>query len=265
MDVEKKQYFHRPLLVIMIIVALISCIAIASAKPLITYPNPGGYWSKQLQWYIIGFVAMYAVYKFGSDRIYSCIWIIYWILMFSLLLLALKHRFGLPVPFAEEVNGATSWFIFPGIGGMQPSEFMKMAIIIALSKVVQEHNEQYTLHTFETDCKLLAKVAAVSLPPCLLIYLQNDAGVTMIIAVSVIFLLFASGLQMRWFIVGVSLLLIGILVIVYIFLYNQELFKSIFSGHKAGRFYGWLDPEGTYGQEGYQLFNALLSYGRYKR
>lgn len=181
--------------------------------------------------------------------------------MISLLLLALKHRFGLPVPFAEEVNGATSWFQFPGVGGVQPSEFMKMAIIIALSKVVQEHNELYTLHTFETDCKLLAKVAAVSLPPCLLIYLQNDAGVTMIIAVSVIFLLFASGLQMRWFIVGVSILLVGILVIVYIFLYNQELFKSIFSGHKAGRFYGWLDPEGTYGQEGYQLFNALLSYG----
>ncbi|MFQ9924486.1 MAG: FtsW/RodA/SpoVE family cell cycle protein [Beduini sp.] len=261
MDVEKKQYFHMPLLVIMIIVAIISCIAIASAKPLITYPNPGGYWSKQLQWYIIGFVAMYAVYKFGSDRIYSCIWIIYWLLMISLLLLALKHRFGLPVPFAQEVNGATSWFQFPGVGGVQPSEFMKMAIIIALSKVVQEHNELYTLHTFETDCKLLAKVAAVSLPPCLLIYLQNDAGVTMIIAVSVIFLLFASGLQMRWFIVGVSILLVGILVIVYIFLYNQELFKSIFSGHKAGRFYGWLDPEGTYGQEGYQLFNALLSYG----
>ncbi len=260
MDVEKKQYFHRPLLIILVIIATISCIAIASAKPLITYPDPGGYWTKQLQWYIIGFVGMYAVYKFGNERIYSCIWIIYWILLISLLLLALKHQFGLPVPFASNVNGATSWYSFPGFG-VQPSEFMKMAIIIVLSKIVQDHNEEYTLHNFETDCKLLMKVAAVSLPPCLLIYLQNDAGVTMIIAVSVIFLLFASGLQMRWFIIGGIIALFGIIAITYIFLFNQELFKTIFSGHKAGRFYGWLDPEGTYGQEGYQLFNALLSYG----
>lgn len=264
MDVEKKQLFHKPLLIIMIVIAIISCIAIASSTPLITAINPGSFWSRQLQWYIIGFVAMYVVYKFGNERIYSCIWIVYGIIMFLLLVLALKHRFNIPVPFAQDkslTNGATSWFAFPGIGSFQPSEFMKIALIIALSKIVQDHNNLYTLHTFESDCKLLGKIAAVSLPPCLLVYLQNDAGVTMIIAVSVLFLLFSSGLQMRWFIVGGSILIIGALVLVYIFLMNQELFKTIFSGHKASRFYGWLDPEGTYGKEGYQLFNALLSYG----
>lgn len=264
MDVEKKQLFHKPLLIIMVVIAIISCIAIASATPLITAAGPDTFWSRQLQWYIIGFVAMYVVYKFGNERIYSCIWIIYGILMFLLLLLVLKHRFNFPVPFALDkslTNGATSWFALPGLGSLQPSEFMKIALIIVLSKIVQTHNDTYTLHTFETDCKLLGKIAAVSLPPCLLVYLQNDAGVTMIIAVSVLFLLFASGLQMRWFIVGASILVIGILILVYIFLMNQELFKTIFSGHKASRFYGWLDPEGTYGNEGYQLFNALLSYG----
>ena len=77
----------------------------------------------------------------------------------------------------------------------------------------------------------------------------------------ILFLLFSSGLQMRWFLFGAGLIVALVLFVAYIFLYNQDLFKTIFSGHKASRFYGWLDPEGTYSYEGYQLFNALLSLG----
>lgn len=262
MNNNKKSNIHKPLVIILIAITIISCIAIASATPLITYPNPSGYATKQLQWYIFGLIAMIAVYKFGNERVYSCIWVIYWIFIVLLAILALQHRFPfLNIPFAETINGATSWYVFPYIGSFQPSEFMKMIIIIVLSRVVQEHNEIHLFHSFETDCILLGKIAMVSLPPCILIFLENDAGVTMIIVVSILFLLFASGLQMRWFITGLIIILLAVVFIGYVFLFNQDLFKEIFSGHRADRFYGWLDPEGTFSSEGYQLFSALLSYG----
>ena len=43
--------------------------------------------------------------------------------------------------------------------------------------------------------------------------------------------------------------------------FSPDIFSKIISGHKLDRFYGWVDPEGTVGKEGYQLFYSLLSYG----
>ena len=261
MNTENKQYIYKPLLIILILTAIVSCVAIASAKPFITNANPNIY-TRQIMWYVIGFIAMFITYKFGSDRVYSCSKILYWGLMVLLVPLAIVQRFpALQNPLIQPINGSTCWYTFPVLGSFQPSEYIKMVILIVLANTVQEHNNLYSLHTFESDCKLLTKVALVVLPPCFLIYLQNDTGIPMIICVSVIFLLFSSGLQMRWFIVGVSIVLIAVIFLAYIFLYNQELFQTIFSGHRADRFYGWLDPEGTYQSQGYQLFNALLSYG----
>ncbi len=260
MDEQNRSFIHKPLVYTLIAISIFSCIAISSATPL-TVGNVN-YAPKQAMWYIIGFIGMFATYKFGVDRIYTSAKVIYWALMVLLVPLAIIQHFpALANPLIRPVNGATSWYQIPGLGSFQPSEFMKMMILILLSKTVQEHNEHYSLHTFESDCQLLLKVASIVLPPCILIYLQNDSGVTMIIIVSVLFLLFSSGLQMRWFLFGAGLIIALVLFVAYIFLYNQDLFKTIFSGHKASRFYGWLDPEGTYSYEGYQLFNALLSLG----
>ena len=114
--VTKRQYLHKPLLIILLSIALISCLAIASAVPLISVPNtdPNSFWHNQIKWYIIGFIVLFIVYKFGNERVYSCAWIFYWFLMFLLVLLVIDHRGWLNIPFAQNINGATSWFVLPG-------------------------------------------------------------------------------------------------------------------------------------------------------
>jgi len=47
----------------------------------------------------------------------------------------------------------------------------------------------------------------------------------------------------------------------YLFIYQNGIFTSIISGHKLDRIYGWLDPEGTTGNQGLQSWYAQLSYG----
>ena len=212
MDEQNRSFIHKPLVYTLIAISIFSCIAISSATPL-TVGNVN-YAPKQAMWYIIGFIGMFATYKFGVDRIYTSAKVIYWALMVLLVPLAIIQHFpALANPLIRPVNGATSWYQIPGLGSFQPSEFMKMMILILLSKTVQEHNEHYSLHTFESDCQLLLKVASIVLPPCILIYLQNDSGVTMIIIVSVLFLLFSSGLQMRWFLFGAGLIIALILIL----------------------------------------------------
>lgn len=265
MKKENKTLIHRPLIIVLIVLAVISCLAIASSAPLITKPNPNGFWTKQLLYYGISAILMLIVYKFGNDRIYSLMWVFYGILMVFLVGLAIENfASGMGkhiIPFTKFVNGATSWYSFAGFQ-FQPSEFMKIIIIICLAKTISNHNNEYLTHSFRNDCIMIFKVLAISVPPCILIFLQNDTGVMLIIVVAIVSILFSSGIQSRWFIIGGLVLVGALLSFAYIFMYNHDLFSKLLGGgYKLDRFYGWLDPEGTYGKQGYQLFNALLAFG----
>jgi Bacterial cell division membrane protein len=193
--------------------------------------NPEDLWMKQLAFYGISFILMFIVYKIGNERIYRLIWLAYGILVIFLIGLVIE-RFTLIflgrgiIPYVRTVNGATRWYSFPGFD-FQPSEFMKIVLILCASDVIYNHNNAYPVHRFNSDCIMLAKVLLVTIPPCILIFLQNDAGFTSLILVSVIFILFASGLQMRWFVVGGIILSIGLLILSYLFIFNHDVFVRL--------------------------------------
>lgn len=257
----------HPLIFIMIILCCISCFAILSAAPIIKkIENPYMLWSKQLIFYLISVIMIYIINKIGNDQIYDKIWLIYGILLVLLFLLVVDH-YIYPligghhiVPFANKVGGATAWYQIPGFS-FQPSEFMKIAIVIALARITKEYNDYTLIRTFESELSYIIKCMAVVLPPALLVYLQNDAGVVLIILVGVTFVLFSSGLRQQWFTVGFVVVGCIIAIGTYLFIYQPHIFSKIISGHKLDRFYGWVDPEGTIGKQGYQLFYSLLSYG----
>lgn len=266
MEEKEKSVICWSLIGLLLLLCFISCLGIKSATPLITKGNPSTYWLKQLIFYGISFTLMIAVFKISNDRIYSSMWIIYGILIVLLVGLAVEHflltHFGIKIiPLAKFAGGATSWYKLPGFD-FQPSEFMKIILVVVMADIIDKHNNRYLVHNLHNDCLLIGKILAVSMPPCILVYLQNDAGVTMIMLASVVFIIFMSGIQAGWFIIGGIIVAIIIGLMVYIFLYEHDLFVNLIGGdHKLDRFYGWIDPEGTYGNQGYQLFNALLSYG----
>ena len=53
-----------PLAIILFILCLISCYTIKCAAGYITYPNPTGYWSKQLLYYMIGVGLIFLINRF---------------------------------------------------------------------------------------------------------------------------------------------------------------------------------------------------------
>ena len=267
MDSLKKLFQKHPLLPTLTILAFISCFAIYNSAPLIiSASNPTTLWLKQLLFYIISAAIIWIVYKIGNDQIYDKIKILYIILMVLLAGLAVNQLFYTHVsarnivPLAKWVNGASSWYNLPGFS-FQPSEFMKIVIVIMLAKITKEYNDYYLVRTFETEVRYIIKCMEVVLPPAFLVYLQNDTGVVLIILIGVFFVLFSSGLRGQWF--TFIFVLAGIIIAlgVYLFIYQPHIFAKFMSGHKLDRFYGWIDPEGTVAKEGYQLFYSLLSYG----
>lgn len=272
MEKLKKTLLDHPLLIIIIVLACISCFAILSAAPLISSKvgNPNTIWFKQAIFYFLSAIIIFIIYHVGNEVIYNNIHILYYICLFLLFLLAFDHILtdkilGWPtertiIPLANSVNGATSWFALPGFS-LQPSEFMKIIIIIYLAKITKEHNDNMLIRSFHSELDYLLSVAKITIPPVILILLQNDTGVVLIILAGIFFVLFSSGLRKQWF-MFVIIAAGGIIGLgIYLFLFQHDLLVSILPSHQLSRIYGWIDPEGTIGHEGYQLFYSLLSYG----
>lgn len=266
MEKIKKLCMDQPLIPIITFIALLSCFAILSATPMINLPGAKNMWLKQGMFYGLSSVIIFIIYKIGNDQIYDNIEIIYWIINILLLGLAIDHqiyiRTGVDIlyPLVKSVNGATSWYNIK-VMSLQPSEFMKIALVILLAKKTKEHNDYYLIRTFETEIKYIFTCIKATIIPAALVLLQNDTGVVLIILIGVAFVLLGSGISDIWFKIGIFLAIAIVGIGIYLFIYEHDIFAMIMPGHKLQRFYGWIDPEGTIGDAGFQLFYSLLSYG----
>ena len=133
-------------------------------------------------------------------------------------------------------NGSRSWF---GIGsfGIQPSEFAKLTLIIFTSK--------YLKYIKKGVLPILGIVILVFG----LIMLQPDFGTGMIILVSIIGLLFVSGVDFKFFIRLGLIGLIGIVLLIAIAPYRLERILSFLNP--------WSDPLGS----GFQIIQSLYAIG----
>lgn len=84
----------------------------------------------------------------------------------------------------------------------------------------------------------------------------------MIIMAAILAVAFSSGLNRNWFTLLILVVVVAVGTFAFLFVFHHDVISNLFGGdYKLGRLYGWLDPEGTYELEGYQLLNALMSYG----
>ena len=70
------------------------------------------------------------------------------------------------------INGASSWYSF-GPVSIQPSEFMKIVLILALAKIVERHNRFTFNKSLQSDLVLFFKIIGVSIIPMALIFITK--------------------------------------------------------------------------------------------
>ena len=86
-----------------------------------------------------------------------------------------------------EINGAKSWIQIGSIS-LQPSEFMKMGVSLALARFISSYN--FKIHSY----KSLLTLAGIILVPVGLIFLQNDTGSALVFGVFLL-VLYREGLN----------------------------------------------------------------------
>ncbi|GLV65190.1 cell division protein FtsW [Bacillus mycoides] len=244
------------LLFILFAIGTVSCFAIASAQAsLPQFLQNVNFVLKQIQWYFIGFIAIGVIMIIDFDRYQKIAWYLYSFAMVLLIGLELQ------VPGALTIKGATAWYRLPGIGNFQPSEIMKLFLIIVIGRIIANHNEKYFFRTIQGDFLLLGKIFATSLPPLLLIAKEPDLGNTMVISAMLAAMILVSGIRWRFIFGLVSGIVTAGSTLIYIFFSHTEFFKAnILKEYQLNRFYGWLAPY-KYDTQGYQLRQAFLAAG----
>lgn len=140
-------------------------------------------------------------------------------------------------------NGSRSWF---GIGslGIQPSEFAKIGLIIFVAK--------YLAHNNINNNQKVKNVLPLFLVIFLtfgLIMLEPDFGTGMVLVLTVVILIFASGIEVSFFIKLGLLGLLGIVGLIIIAPYRMARIISFLNP--------WSDPLGS----GFQIIQSLYAIG----
>ncbi|MCW4681983.1 FtsW/RodA/SpoVE family cell cycle protein [Bacillus pumilus] len=261
-------YYQGDLIFIFLAFFAISVISIYAAGQFEQYGS--GAWTRQIIYYLIGAICIVAINYLDLEQLEKLS--IYIFLGGILLLIILKlspAQIG-GKDFAPIKNGAKSWFIIPGIGTLQPSEFMKIGLIMMLASVIGKSTPRGK-RTLEDDIILLLKIAGVAAVPVGLIFLQ-DAGTAAVCMFIVVVMVFLSGVNWKLIsLIGsvVVLLVAAVLAVIILF---PDVAKTIgIQQYQINRITAWLPDSSTSanqaqtqdasGSDKYQVDQAIMAIG----
>ena len=196
----------------------------------------GAFWGSQVLWCCIGLVVCLGA-AVADYQVLKKISAPALVLAFLLLVAVMLPGIGL------ERNGARRWLQLPGTT-FQPSEFAKLAVIIALAHYCERKGRG--MGTFRYGLLIPGMVLALFLG---LIFIEPDWGATALLATVCGLMLFLAGTKLRFMVPPVI-----VLGVAGSFLLSQNTVR-------LNRITSWLDPEGTKQGVGYQAWQSLIALG----
>ncbi|HIM22728.1 MAG TPA: putative lipid II flippase FtsW [Verrucomicrobia bacterium] len=196
----------------------------------------GAFWGSQVLWCCIGLVVCLGA-AVADYQVLKKISAPALVLAFLLLVAVMLPGLGL------ERNGARRWLQLPGTT-FQPSEFAKLAVIIALAHYCERKGRK--MGTFRYGLLIPGMVLALFLG---LIFIEPDWGATALLATVCGLMLFLAGTKLRFMVPPVI-----VLGAAGGFLLSQNTVR-------LNRIMSWLDPEGTKQGVGYQAWQSLIALG----
>lgn len=205
------------ILICCMILLCIGLVALFSA----THDDDYNEFTKQVIWILISIPIMIVVVFVDYNFITRISPILYGLVMVALI----------AVLFTEPIHGASSWFKISESLTIQPSEFGKIILIIFLAYLLTKLQKED-----KTEINKIWKLGLVAVSagaPILLIVMQPDYGTVMAFIVAVAFMLFASGIDKKY--------VIAILLIIVIAL--PLLYHFVLPAHAKSRIDVFLNPE----------------------
>lgn len=222
------------ILVVAIILSIIGIVALFSATQETEYDE----FSKQIIWLVVSLIAMVIIMFIDYNLLLKASPVLYGLAI--ILLIA--------VLFTKPVNGATSWFNI-GAFSLQPGEFSKVAVILFLTFVITKIQRKGQ-EEINRPTRLLI-ILSVLVVPVLLIIKQPDYGTALAFIVAMALMLFASGLDKKYIIGTILLVVIAV----------PLLYNFVLPEHAKTRIDVFLNPESDPRGSGYNIIQSKLAIG----
>lgn len=227
------------LLISIIVISIFGLVMIYSSSYIwaeYKYNDPYKFLKSELLFFIIGLILMIVTSKISYKNYLKNANLILGVCVLLLILVL--------IPGIGTVrNGSRSWF---GIGsfGIQPSEFTKLGLTIFTSKYLSKNNR--SLKDIKSG---VLPILGVLMLVFGLIMLQPDFGTGTVIVITIIVLLFVSGVKMGFFVKLGVVGLIGVAGLIVVAPYRLQRVLSFLNP--------WSDPLGS----GFQIIQSLYAIG----
>jgi rod shape determining protein RodA len=196
---------------------------------------------KQIYWILAGLGLMFAVSLLNYQILLENA---HWFYAVSVLALLAVAFFG------KKYLGARRWIQLPGGQHFQPSEWVKLVLIIALAKYFSEENER------GASLSDVVKAGAIAALPMLLVLKQPDLGTALTYTPVAIMALFLGGIKFRHS--AVILLVAGVLAPA-VWHYGPRL--HLVKQYQKDRLTSFLHPAEDSQKSGYQLEQSKIAVG----
>jgi len=202
------------------------------------------YWQKQLVGLGVALIAMLAIAFSDYRRLVELAPALY-VLGLMLLIIVLIPGIGM------KINGQRCWIKLPGVGQFQPSEFVKIPVVLMLAKYFGKHRSRIlTWKEFFTGCAILAL-------PIGLILLEPDLGQALTYLPLLAIVLFLSSVRMWIVAAALAVFIVGAPLA-----YTVGVKTGVLHGYKLERINVILDPENADKRGfGYHTWQSMVTVG----
>lgn len=239
-DKENRGKMDFPLLVSIILLLCIGIIMVSSASSysaLSKYDDSNFFLVKQLGFAIVGFIAMIVISTIDYKK-YKKVSYLFYGLTLILMILVLT-------PLGVSVNGAKRWLGIGDFFRFQPSEIMKIALVLATATYVScNYKKLNSWKGYIVPAIFLLAVGVV-------MYLQDHLSGMIVMIVASVSIIFSSGIKLKWKVI-VPIMIVGI-ALVGVFLFSDE--------YRLSRVTAFLHPEEDIRGTNWQAAQSLYALG----
>ncbi len=238
--IDKKllKNFDISIVIIIILLVITGIIVISSATHVYRPPQSYAIVYKQLIWFVIGVIAIGFIISIDYHTLGYLSWYMY---ATGIILLV-------AVLFTPEINGARSWFNLKFFS-LQPSELVKLILIIGFSKQVERIQERTVqdINYFKNLIYLLVYMGV----PILLIMMQPDWGTAAVYIGIMVAILFVADISYKY-IIGAFASAVVILPALFFFIMEEYQKKRLLIFFNPD-----IDPLGS----GYNAIQSKIAIG----
>ena len=185
------------------------------------------YINRQLIGLFGGLVIMTFLALMDYHKLMRCTGVIYLGCVVILLAIIVAGQFG------GAGTGARRWITLPVIGRFQPSEFVKIGLIIFFSWFLQRNQERIN------NLRTLIIVGAFAAVPLLLIMKQPDLSTSIVIVFIIVCLIFVAGLSYKWIVGAAAVGIPGLGLTVFLAEHGAVPFLT---GYQVNRILAFINP-----------------------